>query len=163
MTLDKWIAVFFLVASLLYGFTAFNYPLLPFERNMVFLPSTLPKALSVLGVLLSLLILVAPGVAPKDDSGTSAPGGNIDPTKLRQYKIGQALGLIVAMVLYALALRPVGFIPATTLFLVGAGWILGERKLLLMVPVALVGAGFIWYLVHELLGIFLRPLPWFIT
>jgi putative tricarboxylic transport membrane protein len=67
------------------------------------------------------------------------------------------------MVLYALALRPVGFIASTTLFLAGTGWILGERKLHVMVPVALLGAGAIWFLVQEALGIFLRPLPWFFS
>jgi putative tricarboxylic transport membrane protein len=30
-----------------------------------------------------------------------------------------------------------------------------------MVPVALIAAGSIWYLVQEVLGIFLRPFPYF--
>ena len=82
---------------------------------------------------------------------------------MRGYKTGQALGLIAAMVIYALALRPFGFIAATTLFLFGTEWILGERKLPIMILSAAVGAGCIWYLVQEALGIFLRPLPWFLT
>jgi hypothetical protein len=32
-----------------------------------------------------------------------------------------------------------------------------------MIVVALVGALCIWYLVQEALGIFLRPLPWFLS
>ncbi len=159
MALDKWIAVFFLCVSLLYGLTAFNYSLLPFERNLVFLPSTLPKALSVLGVVLSLLILLAPK-ASVDQRDTNA---DIDLSNFRQYKVGQALGLAAMMLLYALVLRVIGFIPATTLFLVGSGLILGERKLHIMLPIALGGAIFIWYLVQGLLGIFLKPLPWFMS
>ena len=157
MALDKWIAVFFLVLSVVYGLTAFDYALLPFERNLVFLPNTLPKALSVFGVVLSLLILVAPKVAADDSPAAT------DRANFRQYKIGQAVGLVCSMLVYALLLRHIGFITATTLFLLGAGCILGERKFHIMLPVALGTAIVIWYLVQELLGIFLRPLPWFVS
>jgi putative tricarboxylic transport membrane protein len=160
MALDKWIAIVFLVICTVYGYSAYNYPLLPFERNMVFLPNTMPMVLSVLGVLFALLILLAP--SPKADAAGDALG-NINLKMWREYKVGQALGLIALMIVYALALRPIGFIAATTLFLVGAGWTLGERKLVTMICVALVGALCIWYLVQEALGIFLRPLPWFLS
>ena len=158
MALDKWIAVFFLIICLIYGFTAFDYVLLPFERNMAFLPNTLPKTLSVLGAILSSLILLAPK-APNNENDANT---NIDLSNFRQYNIGQTLGLVVAMLLYAIVLRPIGFVAATTLFLIGSGFILGERKLHIMLPVALSVAIFIWYLVQEILGIFLKPLPWFI-
>jgi len=160
MALDKWIAIVFLVICTVYGYAAYSYPLLPFERNMVFLPNTMPMVLSVLGVLFALLILLAP--SPKADAEGDALG-NINLNRWREYKVGQALGLIALMIVYALALRPIGFIAATTLFLVGAGWTLGERKLVTMICVALVGALCIWYLVQEALGIFLRPLPWFLS
>ena len=101
------------------------------------------------------------GPKPKTSEDGDVLGG-IDFSRLREYKIGQAVGLVVAMVLYALALRPLGFFAATVLFLVGAGWILGERKPVQMTLIAAVAAGIIWYLVQELLGIFLRPLPAFI-
>ena len=159
MALDKWIAVAFLLISILYGYSAYTYPLLPFERHMIFLPNTMPMVLSVLGALFALFILLAP--SPKPDAEGNALG-NINLRKWREYKVGQALGLIALMTLYAVTLRPVGFIAATTLFLVGAGWILGERKLITMICVALTGTLCIWYLVQETLGIFLRPLPWFL-
>lgn len=160
MALDKWIAVIFLVIALVYGYAAYTYPLLPFERNMTFLPNTMPLALSGLGILLSLIIILAPK-KPADVDGTVL--GDFDTSNLREYKTGQALGLIAAMVIYALALRPIGFLLATTLFLVGTEWILGERKPLFMIVTAFIGAGSIWYLVQEALGIFLRPLPWFMS
>ncbi len=160
MALDKWIAVIFLVIAIVYGYASYTYPLLPFELYMVFLPNTMPMALSGLGILLSLIIILTPRKAQDGDGDVL---GDFDISKLREYKTGQALGLIAAMVLYALALRPVGFILATTLFLVGTGWILGERKLHIMIPTALVAVGCIWYLVQEALGIFLRPLPWFMS
>lgn len=160
MALDKSIAVLFLVIAIIYGYASYTYPLLPFELNMVFLPNTMPMVLSVLGILLSLIIILTP--TKTVDADEDALGG-VDISRLRDYKTGQALGLIVAMLVYALALRPVGFLAATTLFLIGTGWILGERKLHIMIPSALIGAGFIWYLVQEALGIFLRPLPWFMS
>ena len=160
MTLDKAIAAVFLVVALIYGYAAFTYRLLPFERNMSFLPNTLPTVLSVLAAILAVIIIVLPKARP-DSSGDVL--GDINIARLREYKIGQAAGLIAAMVVYALALRPAGFLASTTLFLAGTGWILGERKLHIMIPVALAGAGSIWYLVQETLGIFLRPLPGFLS
>ncbi|MCP3668618.1 MAG: tripartite tricarboxylate transporter TctB family protein [Gammaproteobacteria bacterium] len=160
MALDKWIAVVFIVICLIYGYASYTYPLLPFEQNMVFLPNTMPMALSLLGILFAFIIIFSPK-AKVDAEGDAL--GDINLSRLREYKVGQALLLIGAMVLYAFALRPIGFITSTTLFLVGTGWILGERKLGVMIPVALFGAGLIWYLVEQLLGIYLRPLPWFIT
>lgn len=158
MSLDRWIAVIFLLFSLIYGYAAWNYPLLPFERNMVFLPNTLPIGLAGLGIVLSLIIIFKPTQSDDDDDVL----GGIELSRIREYKFGQAIGLIVAMVVYALALRPIGFIAATTLFLCIGGYILGERKFHIMIPVALIGTFAIWYLVQELLGVFLRPLPLFL-
>ncbi|MDV7340221.1 tripartite tricarboxylate transporter TctB family protein [Terasakiella sp. A23] len=158
MALDKWIAVFFLAFSLAYGYASYTYPLLPFERNMAFLPNTLPTALSVIGIVISLILLL--GKKSDEEEGASS---DIDLNKLKEYKIGQACSILAAMVVYALLLRPLGFIPTTIFFLVGCGWILGERKLHIMISVAAVGTIGIWYLVQEVLGIFLKPLPWFIS
>ena len=159
MKLDKWIAVLFLLLSLIYGYTAFTYELLPFELNMSFLPNTMPMVLSVLGGILAFVLIFAPE--------TVADGGeaqvNIDISNLRQYKLGQAIALLLAMVFYALALRPIGFLASTVLFLFGGSFILGERRYLIMIPIAVTGAFSIWYLVQEMLGIFLRPWPWFIA
>ncbi|NNF77342.1 MAG: tripartite tricarboxylate transporter TctB family protein, partial [Rhizobiales bacterium] len=47
MALDKWIAMFFLLFCIIYGYASFTYPLLPFERNMAFLPNTMPMVLGV--------------------------------------------------------------------------------------------------------------------
>jgi putative tricarboxylic transport membrane protein len=81
---------------------------------------------------------------------------------MRQYKLAQALFLLALMVAYALLLRPIGFLLATTLFLAGGSMILGERKYIVLIPIAVFTAFLIWYLVQQVLGIFLRPWPWFI-
>ena len=158
MALDRWIAILFLAISLVYGYAAYNYPLLPFERNMVFLPNTLPMVLSVLAVIVALIIVISPR-ATKDADGL----GDIDFARVRKFKIAQTLGLVSALVLYALLLRPIGFLAATALFIVGTSIILGERKFRVLVPIAVVTSGAIWYLVQETLGIFLRPWPAFLS
>jgi len=62
-------------------------------------------------------------------------------------------------VLYALTLRPLGFVGSTVGFLVLGAVLLGERRFHILIPVAAVAVGSIWYLVQEVLGIFLRPWP----
>lgn len=156
MKLDRWIALLFLLGALIYGFAAFNYKLLPFERNMSFLPNTLPMALSVLAAIVSLVILLG----PRQPAAETAVLG---PEDFRGFKLGQTFGLVAAMVLYALLLRPIGFIIATTAFITGSSVALGERRLFVLVPVALFTAFVVWYLVQETLGIFLRPWPTFFS
>jgi len=161
VTLDRAIAGIFLLICLIYAYTAFvtmEANLLPFELNMTFLPNTMPKWLSVLGVIISLVVVVQTG--PK--SVADIDPDEIDYRNLRQYKLSQAIFLLASMVAYALLLRPIGFITATTCFLAGGGLILGERRYHLLIPISVFTAFFIWYLVQELLGIFLRPWPWFI-
>lgn len=161
MTLDRAIAGIFILLCLIYGYTAFvtmEANLLPFELNMVFLPNTMPKWLSILGVIVGLVVVIQSG--PKANAEIDA--GEIDYRNMRQYKLAQALFLLGLMVAYALLLRPIGFLAATTLFLAGGSMILGERKYIVLIPVAVFTAFLIWYLVQEVLGIFLRPWPWFI-
>jgi putative tricarboxylic transport membrane protein len=161
MTLERAIAGIFILLCLIYGYTAFvamEANLLPFELNMVFLPNTMPKWLSVLGVIVGLAVVIQ----SESKADVEIDPGEIDYRNMRQYKLAQALFLLLLMVAYALLLRPIGFLAATTLFLAGGSFILGERRYIVLIPVAVFTAAIIWYLVQELLGIFLRPWPWFI-
>jgi len=161
MTLERAIAGIFILLCLIYGYTAFismEANLLPFEKNMTFLPNTMPKWLSILGVITGLVVVIQSG--PKNS--TEIDPSEIDYRNMRQYKLGQALLLLGLMVAYALLLRPFGFLAATTLFLACGSLILGERKYHVLIPIAVSTSVIIWYLVQEVLGIFLRPWPWFI-
>ncbi|MGI9423217.1 MAG: tripartite tricarboxylate transporter TctB family protein [Hyphomicrobiaceae bacterium] len=161
MTLERGIAAIFLVICVGYGYTAFvtmENDLLPFELNMSFLPNTMPKVLSVVGAIVALVILAFS--SPPGEGGTS---GQLDLSKLEWPHIAQAVGLLLAMVAYALLLRPLGFVASTTLFLAGSSILLGERKLHLLIPIALIAAFAIWFLVERLLDIVLKPWPWFIS
>jgi putative tricarboxylic transport membrane protein len=41
--------------------------------------------------------------------------------------------------------------------------VLGERKMILLMFIASTCAVGIWYLVQQVLGIYLRPWPWFLS
>lgn len=158
MNLERCIGLVFLLFCCVYGYTAFagmDHTLPPILQRAPIWPSSFPKILSVVGAVAALAVIVSSGPENATDSAESG----IDYRKLHEYKLGQALLLITAMVAYALLLRPLGFITATTLFLAGSSFILGERRFHLMIPIAVVGAFVVWYLVQELLGIFLSPWP----
>ncbi len=157
MALDRWISLILLGICLAYGYAAWftmDGQLAPFMRRNPIWPSTFPKVLSVLGMLTSLIILL--GLEKSE-----AKVGDFDYRRLGDYHLGQALLLLALMVAYALCLRPLGFIFSTAGFLILGSVILGERKWHIMVPVALIATGVVWYLVQQVLGIYLRPLPGF--
>lgn len=155
MALDRWIALILLGICLVYGYTAWftmDAGLAPFMKRNPIWPSTFPKVLSVLAIIALLVILSGLEKSePKE--------AEIDYRRLHEYKLGQAVMLLGLMVAYALLLRPAGFIFATTSFLFLGSFILGERKWVLMASVAIIATMIVWYLVQEVLGIYMRPLP----
>lgn len=159
MALDRWIALVLLGVCLAYGYAAFftmDASVPPFMRRNPIWPSTFPKVLSVLGVLTCLLILLGVEKAePKE--------ADIDYRRLHEYNLGQAVLLLGLMVVYALTLRSLGFLISTSAFLILGSVILGERKWLIMLPVSIGATFMVWYLVQEVLGIFLRPWPLFLA
>ena len=160
MSLDRWIALAFLAICCVYGYAAFfemDRLLPPFmQRNPVW-PSTFPKVLAVLGALTA---RSSRRGLEKAQGGGKTP--DIDQARLREYELGKALGLLALMVAYALLLRPLGFLLSTTAFLSVGAVVLGERKFHVLIPIACAAAGVVWWLVDQALGIFLRPLPWFL-
>jgi len=158
MALDRWIALGFIALVCVYGYAAFftmDDTLPPILRRNPIWPSTFPKILTILGLIVGLIVLFTPKAA----ADKPAKDGAIDLTRLGDYHIGQAIALLVLMVVYALTLRPLGFVTSTIGFLVLGSVLLGERRFHILLPVAGVAVGSIWYLVQEVLGIFLRPWP----
>ncbi|SEL27802.1 tripartite tricarboxylate transporter TctB family protein [Pacificibacter marinus] len=159
MALDRWIALILAGICLAYGYTAWftmDANLAPFMQRNPIWPSTFPKILSILGLISAFIILFS---FEKSDEVI----GDIDYRRLHEYKLGQALMLLGLMVIYALSLRPIGFISSTMGFLILGSFLLGERKWPVMVLVAFIAAFTIWYLVSEVLGIYMRPWPAFIS
>jgi putative tricarboxylic transport membrane protein len=164
MALDRWIALAFIALCCVYGYAAFftmDDSLPPILRRNPIWPSTFPKMLTIAGIIVGMIVLFSP--KPAADAEKAKADGVIDLSRLGDYHVGQALALIGLMAAYAFALRPLGFLGSTVLFLVLGAVILGERKLYVLVPVAVIAAGSIWYLVQEVLGIFLRPWPTFLV
>ena len=160
MQLDRWIAFVILCISLIYGYSAFfvmDELLAPFLKRNPIWPSTFPKILSVLAVVTSLIILLK---IERPVEGNSS--SDIDLGELKNYKIKEAITLLGLMVAYALLLRPVGFLLSTISFLSLGGAVLGERKIYILIPITTLATLIIWYLVQGVLGIFLRPLPFFL-
>ena len=158
MALDRWIALILAGICLAYGYTAWftmDGSLAPFMKRNPIWPSTFPKVLSVIGLLASLVILLG-----LEKSESSEP--DIDYRRLGQYNLGQALLLLALMVAYALGLRPLGFLFSTAAFLILGSFFLGERRWVVMLPVSLIATFVVWYLVQQVLGIYLRPLPGFL-
>jgi len=158
MALDRWIALVLLGVCLTYGYAAWftmDDSLAPFMRRNPIWPSTFPKVLSVFGTIATLVVLLGFEKAePKE--------ADIDYRRLTEYHLGQALLLLALMVAYALCLRPLGFLISTSGFLILGSYILGERKWHVMLPVALVATVTVWFLVQEVLDIYMRPLPGFL-
>ena len=155
MALDRWLALALLGICLAYGYTAWfamDASLAPFMQRNPIWPSTFPKLLSLLGIVACLVILS--GV---EKSEPKEP--DIDYRRLPDYNLGQALLLLGLMVAYALCLRPLGFLGSTSAFLIIGALILGERKWHVLLPVAFLATFVVWYLVQEVLGIYMRPLP----
>jgi putative tricarboxylic transport membrane protein len=157
MALDRWVALVLLGICLVYGYTAWftmDGALPPILKRLAVWPSSFPKILSIAGVILSLIVVL--GIEKGE-----LKVGDIDYRRLHEYKLGQALALLGLMVAYAILLRPAGFLLATSGFLIGGSVILGERRWSVMIVVSSIATFGIWYLVQEVLGIFLRPMPFF--
>ena len=158
MSLERSLALFFLTLSIIYSYTAFfvmDAALLPFAKMSPIWPSSFPKIVSIASILLGLSLVLS---KPNPDQSS-----DIDMQTIQQYQWKPALGLLAMMVAYALLLRTIGFIIATFSFLIAGSAILGERKFPLLIIIALVCTLGIWYLVQQVLGIYLRPWPWFMS
>ena len=127
LTIDRWVALFMLAFSVGYGYLAWVHPLLPFEARMPFKPNTLPLGLAVLGVVFSFATLMF-------ESGDELSDDVKDWRTFDWKRTGALVGLMVA---YALLLRPLGYVPSTSLFLIIGGLVLGERNYALLTFVAI--------------------------
>lgn len=161
MALDRWIALVILLICLTYGYAAFftmDDQLPPFMRRNPVWPSSFPKLLSIAGAIAALFILLG---LEKTNKPRDEDPSVIVYRKLLSYQIWPAVSLLGLMVAYALTLRPLGFFIATIGFLTLGATIMGERKFHILIPIAVTATTVVWYLVQQVLGIFLSPWPTF--
>lgn len=145
LTRDRIGALLMLVFSLSYGMLIFRIPLLPFQAEAAFTARTMPQALTVLGILLSLALLIKPG----DDAPVEVAG--------LQWTV--AAGLCALMIFYGFTVRPLGFLISTTILLAGGFLVLGERRWWLVLVASVPVVIFFWVLMTQFLGVFIEPWP----
>ncbi|MCV6546467.1 MAG: tripartite tricarboxylate transporter TctB family protein [Cohaesibacter sp.] len=136
-----------LIFSITYGLLSQKIHLLPFQANSAFHARTMPEVLSVLAIGLSVLVILFPG----SDERPRFAGLN--------WGLGAAF--LVLMSAYGFLVRPMGFLLATSLFLMVGFALLGERKLWRLVAVAVPTVFAFWALMTYGLDVFIEPLPKF--
>ena len=161
LNLEKIIALIILIICIVYAYTSFvtmQANLLPFELNMTVLPNSLPKVISIFGIVISLFLIIKKDEDIEKDEDQS----KIDINNVLNFYYGKALSIIFLMILYTLCLRPVGFILSSILFLFFSSFILGERKFIKLIIICFIGTTIIWLLLEKVLGIYMRPFPYLI-
>jgi putative tricarboxylic transport membrane protein len=136
----------FLLLSIAYGYSATSIALFPGDEAEPVSARTLPYFLAGLGCALSLYLLLF-----------GRDGDSVDEVAITDLDWKLAAGLLLLMIAYGLALEWLGFLVATTLFLIIGFRLLGEHrpKVLLAVSVPFT-LGF-WLLLTKALDIYLAP------
>ncbi|WP_241824980.1 tripartite tricarboxylate transporter TctB family protein [Salinivibrio sp. IB872] len=116
ITKDHIGGLIFLSFSLAYSYYANQIALIPGDEFQPFHARTLPNFLAVLGGVLALLQLL---------TATKSRHSRLSLTGYDFWLMGKLLLLMVA---FSLALKWVGFLVSTALFLSGGYWLLGERR-----------------------------------
>ena len=147
---DRIGALIMLAFSIGYGVMIFRIPLLPFQAQAAFTARTMPQALALLGVALSLILLFKP------DSGETA-------AKVAELKWKTAAALCALMVFYGFTIRSLGFLISTNVFLIGSFLVLGERRAWIILVASLPIVVFFWVLMTQFLGVYIAPWPEFLT
>ncbi|MCR9260295.1 MAG: tripartite tricarboxylate transporter TctB family protein [Pseudomonadaceae bacterium] len=134
-----------LVFCCAYGVLALDIPTTTTQMGSAFTARTMPFALAVAGIGLSLLLILMPGRTPAK-------------SRMPVYWL-QGAAFIVLMSAYGLTIRPFGFLLATITFLTIGFWLLGERKVITLITVPAIIAMLFWFLLSELLGVYIAPGP----
>ena len=142
---DRFGGLLFLLLSVTYGYYAADIPLLPGDRFEPFHAQTLPYWLSGLGIILSVLL-----IGLKSDLSSESDA-------ISNANLLLMLGLMAFTFGFSVALPWLGFPITTSIFLASSYWLLGERRLKMLlfasVPFALV----FWLLLTQVLDVYIAP------
>lgn len=142
LTKERLGGLLFLLLSLAYGYHATLIPGYPGDEYEPFTASTLPYALAGVGALLSLLLICF-------------PGGERLQRETGNWRL--VFALLLLMLVYGVALGWLGFVIATTLFLIGGIRLMGERSLAFACKVSLPFTLIFWALLTKGLNVYLEP------
>ena len=149
MKKDKVGALILLAFSIAYGLLAYSIPLTFIAQKESFNARTMPFALGIIGTILSFLILVVPSGESGEKTSLKAAFRGLD-----WPRVGLLVGM---MIFYGLTLRFLGFVISSILFLMGGFWILGERRIWMVLVGSIPLVLFIWFLMSRILGMFIAP------
>ena len=138
----KIISLLFFIFSAFYLYTAYQIRVFSFDEDAAFNAKTFPIYLGYFGMFIAALKIVLLEKASEE----------VD-QKFLNYK--KTLVLVLIMVAYGLAIRPVGFFLSTSLFLLSSYYFLGERRWLRMFMLSFPFVAIFMFLVHGLLDIYL--------
>ncbi len=149
MAREKVGALVILLFSAAYGLLARNIPLSFLSQQEVFTARTMPYGLAVIGIVLAFFILVLPTVDPEGKKSLSETTKGMD--------WSTAIQLVILMLIFGLIMKWLGFILSSILFLLAGFWVLGERRIKLMLFSALLLVAVLWFIMAFLLGVYLAP------
>jgi putative tricarboxylic transport membrane protein len=149
MAREKVGALVMMLFSVAYGLMALKIPLSFLAQNEFFTSRTMPYALSVLGIVLTLLILVLPTADPSGKRSLKEETHGMD------WKT--AILLVVGMIVYGLVMKWIGFIVSSILFLLCGFYILGERRVKRMLLASIPLVILLWFVMSSLLGVYIAP------
>lgn len=135
---ERLAALLLLAFSLGYFLLAFSIKVPPGPDDSPFSARSFPFGLGALGAILSFVLLVRP-----PDGGEVGVAG---------FAWGRAFGLLALMGAFALGIDFLGFVVASSLFLAAGFRILGEKRLAILLPVAL-GTAVGFWVMFELLDV----------
>lgn len=149
MAREKVGALVMLLFSISYGLIATKIPLTFLAQQETFTARTMPYALAVLGAILCLAILVSPTVDPAGKRTLSQETAGMD--------WSTAILLVIAMFIFGISMKWLGFIIASIIFLLAGFYILGERRIKHMLFAAIPLVLVLWAIMSLLLGVYIAP------
>ncbi len=145
---DRFGSLLLLAFSFVYLRYALDLPIDPTAGDESFSARTLPVGLSVAAIAFALVELFLSTRRANDSRISEAVEG---------FRWGPTLLLVLLMGLYSFVFDTLGFILSSYLFLQFGFLILGERRVLLSVIVAVSLVMFLWLMLTQVFGIYLDP------
>ena len=136
----------FLLMSVFYGWGATRIPSLPVDVTEAMNARSLPYLLTLLGIAMSVALMLRRSPLAEEAAADDSPA-----------HWSTALALLALVVAYALLLEWFGFLVCTGLFLLAGFGLLGERRWLRSVLVAVGLVLALWLMLVLGLGIYLAP------
>ena len=168
-TADRIVGLVLLVASVFFMFQALQleHVIPPAFRKTPMRLDTMPKIIGVIAIAASLLTIFMPSTLTRESEDTKVKDANeklkdLSFANIGNYAVGQLAAMISLMCVYALVLRPLGFIPSTALFLFLGSFLLGERRWVGLILTSLIAPISIWLLVTYVLERKIPALPQFL-